>query len=270
MKPIYCVLFLALTALSCAVLKDPSYQNFNQEKADYRFVIISKRDGGIRDTGYYNKSGSGFYPSYNNLIDPNTVIRGLLLKKGYSEVSEATDDIIAQTLLVRHWPSGERIVFGGNTLEVTIEIIAAKTSHPVFKCTAEGIGQNEADDIREATTRCLDGFPVASISTSVKGDGIQRLDQKEPTTNLKAAIVSPFSRIEVGMSINHVQDLIGKPSDAIQYSTGKSNIPFYYGSDRTRLEVAYIGQGRITYTGNPWTVYRIIHNPHEPGYYDKH
>jgi hypothetical protein len=46
--------------------------------------------------------------------------------------------------------------WGGYTIEVTIQFVSAKTNSLVCSCTAEGIGSTEADDIREAITRCLD------------------------------------------------------------------------------------------------------------------
>lgn len=52
--------------------------------------------------------------------------------------------------------SGKRNTgLGGYTLEVTIQLISAKTSSLVCSCTAEGQGSTEADDIRQAITRCL-------------------------------------------------------------------------------------------------------------------
>lgn len=47
---------------------------------------------------------------------------------------------------------------GGYTLEVSIQILDAKTQEPVFICTAEGQGDTEADDIRKAITRCLESL----------------------------------------------------------------------------------------------------------------
>jgi hypothetical protein len=75
-----------------------------------------------------------------------------------------------------------------------------------------------------------------------------------------------FKKIAKGMSYRHVTDLIGPPSDTKEYMTGKNFIPFYMGTDTVRLEAIYKGQGRITFTGRPLKVYRIIDNPNESGY----
>lgn len=46
----------------------------------------------------------------------------------------------------------------GYTTEVIIQFIAAQTNKIVCVTTAEGIGDTEADDIKEAITRALDAI----------------------------------------------------------------------------------------------------------------
>lgn len=82
---------------------------------------------------------------------------------------------------------------------------------------------------------------------------------------------SPFSKIEIGMSLKQVTDLIGEPTDQNAFITGKAWIPFYYGTDRSRMEYRYKGQGVITFVGQSgfssvYKVYRVIYNPEETGY----
>jgi len=61
---------------------------------------------------------------------------------------------------VNYGESGRRNVAFGYTIEVTIQFISAKSHTLLSSCTAEGIGDTEADDIRKAITRCLTGlFP---------------------------------------------------------------------------------------------------------------
>jgi hypothetical protein len=75
-----------------------------------------------------------------------------------------------------------------------------------------------------------------------------------------------FKKIAKGMSMQHVVDLIGPPTDTKQYITGKNFIPFYMGTDTVRLDAHYKGQGRITFTGRPLRVYIIVNDPNESGY----
>ena len=83
---------------------------------------------------------------------------------------------------------------------------------------------------------------------------------------------SRLSRVSIGMSMRQVHNLIGAPTDTKTYVTGKSWIPFYFGTDSARSESLYRGEGRITFTGGAgfgggaFTVYRIVYDPTEDGF----
>ena len=82
---------------------------------------------------------------------------------------------------------------------------------------------------------------------------------------------SRFLRLEIGMSMRQVTDLIGRPNDMGTYVTGKAWIPFYFGSDRQRYEMIYGGLGRLIFAGgnvgDPSAhLISIIHNAQESGY----
>lgn len=83
---------------------------------------------------------------------------------------------------------------------------------------------------------------------------------------------STFAKVSIGMPMKQVFDLIGPPTDTKTYATGKTFIPFYFGSDGARSEALYKGEGRITFTGGSglgggaFKVYRIVYDPTESGY----
>ncbi|MDP9010194.1 MAG: hypothetical protein M3N91_16080 [Pseudomonadota bacterium] len=58
-----------------------------------------------------------------------------------------------------------------------------------------------------------------------------------------------FSQLQIGMGIKQVMDIAGPPTDQGAYITGKAFIPFYFGSDRSRFELLYKGQGRLIFAG---------------------
>lgn len=60
---------------------------------------------------------------------------------------------------------------------------------------------------------------------------------------------SKFAKLEIGMRMREVSDLIGGPDDLERHETGKRWIPFYFGPDAQRVEVFYKGEGCLTYTG---------------------
>jgi hypothetical protein len=60
---------------------------------------------------------------------------------------------------------------------------------------------------------------------------------------------SKFTKLQIGMSRERVESLIGAPSDMKSYTTGKMWIPFYFGRDTYRFETFYKDEGRLTYAG---------------------
>jgi hypothetical protein len=114
----------------------------------------------------------------------------------------------------------------------------------------------------------VDSKKVAGGSgTKVKGRG-----NWEGEITGKPGKGSQFTKLQIGMSMNEVASLIGQPTDRGAYVTGKAWIPFYYGSDRHRLEYVYKNQGRLIFAGGSmgdWSggnLIWIIHNPNEPGF----
>jgi hypothetical protein len=83
---------------------------------------------------------------------------------------------------------------------------------------------------------------------------------------------SRFSQLQIGMGIRQAIDICGPPTDQGAYITGKAFIPFYFGSDRSRFELIYKGQGRLIFAGGSIGNYSggnlvwIINSATEPGY----
>lgn len=135
---------------------------------------------------------------------------------------------------------------------------AAQASAPAAKPTT---GMNASGEV-------VDSKQVAAGSgTRVKGRG-----NWEGEITGKPGKNSQFTKLQIGMSMNEVSSLIGQPTDRGAYATGKAWIPFYFGSDRHRLEYVYKNQGRLIFAGGSmgdWSggnLIWIIHNPNEPGY----
>lgn len=81
-----------------------------------------------------------------------------------------------------------------------------------------------------------------------------------------------FNKVQLGMGMKQVTDLIGQPTDQGAYVTGKAWIPFYFGGDQYRHELAYKGMGRLVFAGGGLNnlgsgkLIRIIHNANDTGY----
>jgi len=81
---------------------------------------------------------------------------------------------------------------------------------------------------------------------------------------------SKFTELKIGMPMKQVTDLIGEPTDQGAYVTGKAFIPFFFGGDKYRYEMAYKGQGRLVFAGKSMgtggNLIWIIHNKNDSGY----
>ena len=145
----------------CAILDEPKITR-SDDINKYKYVAISNTGSLSSGTGAVIGNQYGVYGgSTNKSVNPGSVIEGILLKNGFTSISEIRPEIADKTLIVKYGESGKRDVaggLGGYTLEATISFINAKTYEHVYTCTAEGQGTTEADDIREAITRCLSGI----------------------------------------------------------------------------------------------------------------
>ena len=82
-----------------------------------------------------------------------------------------------------------------------------------------------------------------------------------------ASASSPLSKVEVGMNDFQVRKILGEPDNMNVYPTGKSWIPFYFGSDTTRTDWMYKGVGRVVFSRNQYSgalkVIRVDYDPNE-------
>jgi hypothetical protein len=114
--------------------------------------------------------------------------------------------------------------------------------------------------------------PSAKAETPKDTQTVKGINDWEGEITGKPAPGSRFTKLQIGMSLKQVTDLIGQPTDQGAYMTGKAWIPFYYGSDRYRHEMVYKGQGRLIFAGGSAGDYSsghlisIIHNAQEGGY----
>ena len=81
---------------------------------------------------------------------------------------------------------------------------------------------------------------------------------------------SKFDKLQIGMTLEQVEKLIGQPNDKDSRITGKQYQPFYFGGDTQRTEAFYKGEGQLTFSNlHPDsaadTLIRIIANPNATG-----
>lgn len=81
---------------------------------------------------------------------------------------------------------------------------------------------------------------------------------------------SKFAQLQIGMTLEHVEKLIGRPNNSDSRITGKQYQPFYFGGDTQRTEVFYKGEGQLTFSNiHPDsaadTLIRILADPNATG-----
>jgi hypothetical protein len=149
---------LAILMYGCSPLKVPTViKNDNIER--YKYIYISP-------TGNLTSSSAGIFggnygiygASTSKTVNPSDVITGILSKEGFIRLPELKSELADETLIVNYGESGRRNRGLGYTIEVTIQFVSAKSHTLVSSCTAEGQGETQADDIRQAITRCLHGL----------------------------------------------------------------------------------------------------------------
>lgn len=150
-------IFTILLVNGCAPLRMPVITR-NAPIEMYKYVYIPPTKELTSSTGgtYYGGYGS----STTKSVNPSDVIAGILIKEGYVILPKLKSELSNETLIVNYGESGRRNRGLGYTIEVTIQFISAKTNEMICSCTAEGQGETEADDIRQAIKRALSSlFP---------------------------------------------------------------------------------------------------------------
>ena len=144
--------------ICCGALKTPVIVR-NAPIEGYRYVFITPTKELISSSGgaYGGKYGT-YGTSTTKSVNPSDVISGELIKNGFIVLPELKSELNNKTLIVNYGESGRRNRGLGYTIEVTIQFISAETHELVCSCTAEGQGETEADDIRQAIRRALAGL----------------------------------------------------------------------------------------------------------------
>ncbi len=149
----------------------------------------------------------------------------------------------------------------GSSSGSTTDSKAASTAAAPAKPAGPKAGMDERGNV-------IDSSKVESGS----GRKVKGINNFEGEITGNPAPNSRFTKLQIGMPMKQVTDLIGQPTDQGAYVTGKAWIPFYFGSDRHRFEATYKGQGRLIFAGGgigdftSGNLIWIIHNANESGY----
>ena len=151
--------FLLATLLSSCGSLRPTTINRNTEDDLKNYTYFFVNPAGVKNssTGYVSGNNLGVFGATTiKSTDPMDIISGYLMKLGYVRVANIDDDISDKTLVISYGEIGRRYLNLGYATEISLQFSSAKTHSLVCTVTGEGLGDNEADGVRDAITRCLD------------------------------------------------------------------------------------------------------------------
>ena len=155
-KKIISLALMPLIFASCVTLQ-PVRVTRNASLDNYTYFYITPTETKTGSTGGVYGNGYGVYgSSTSKSTNPADIISGYLIKRGMVQLPELKNDLADKTMIINYGETGRRSAGLGYTIEITLQIISAKTNEVICVLTGEGMGDTEADDIRIAINRCLD------------------------------------------------------------------------------------------------------------------
>jgi hypothetical protein len=145
----------------------------------------------------------------------------------------------------------------------------------VLAASVSGCASHSTDQRTPTPTAGMNSSGQVVDSSKIEagtGRAVKGINDWEGEITGTPAANSKFTKLQIGMPMKQVTDLIGQPTDQGAYITGKAFIPFYFGSDKHRYEMVYKGQGRLIFAGGSIGDFSgghliwIIHNANESGY----
>ena len=157
MKKILLLCLITISLCGCVTTLLPPKVTMHSSLDGYKYVyIIPTSERTSVKGGTYGTQYGIFGSTSTHSINPTDVISGHFIKRGYIRLPEIKPELAEQTLVVNFSELGRREVDFGYTIEVSIQLLSAKTNEVVCVGVAEGQGETEADDVRIAIDRCLD------------------------------------------------------------------------------------------------------------------
>lgn len=161
MKIIKKIIIIVLTPLVFVSCSSMSLLPVNVEKHSslekYTYFFITPTETKTSSGGVQVINGH-VYGSSTKSTNPSDIISGYLIKRGMVRLPEIKNDIADKTIIINYGETGRRntSIWGAYAIEVTLQVLSAKTNEVICIVAGEGQGETEADDIRIAIIRCLE------------------------------------------------------------------------------------------------------------------
>ena len=111
----------------------------------------------------------------------------------------------------------------------------------------------------------------SASTTSSSSSSAQAQPQNPAQDSAQAASTTPipkghvFEKVKYDMTDAQVKQILGAPTSTQAYVSGKTFIPYYYGTEGSREAWSYKGKGQIVFSRNRWngnlTVIEVVYDP---------
>lgn len=157
MKRILLLVIASVLFCGCYSLLPPTtIKSETESLTDFSYFYMPETGTKVGTSSSYNYS-TGYVSSTTKSVNPSDIISGYLIKRGYVKLEDLKPQMMEKTLIISYGETGTRSVgLFAYTTEITIQMTSGKTHSVVCTATAEGLGDTEADDVRQAISRALD------------------------------------------------------------------------------------------------------------------
>lgn len=118
-----------------------------------------------------------------------------------------------------------------------------------------------------AVVGCASGSGSKQGAESASAPKEAAAEKAKPPQGVPPPAGTRLAKVQMGWNDEQVRAAIGAPDNVEGYITGKSFIPFYYGTDTSRTDWEYKSEGRVVFSRNAYSgtlkVIRIDYDPNE-------
>ncbi len=180
-------------------------------------------------------------------------------------------EVTASTLNVRATPSATGAVVGALKRGERANAPQAESGGWLYVETGAGakgyVASQYVRTVEPAASPAPAAAPAAAAAAEPSTPAPAKKNAKAPPK--PAPPGSKLARVTNGMTEAQVVEILGAPTSQQNYMTGKAWIPYYYGSDTSRLDYRYKGVGIVVFSRNRYSggtkVIRVDYDPSEDG-----
>lgn len=145
-----------LLFVGCETQQYTAIKNTSLDKYHYVYIIPT---GSKTGSNGVHGNQYGVYGGEVKSTNPQDIIAGYLMRKGFSILPSIDPELKSNTLIVSYGETGKHAVFIlGYSISVVLQFRDASTHEIVCQSEAEGMGETEADDIYIAIIKALDAI----------------------------------------------------------------------------------------------------------------